>query len=103
MIAGKAGNKFFAAGEDFATALPTSDIFVPTVEMDWCGPGIGSFCQSIDLSNWSDEANILLMFECVNGHGNMMYIDDIVISGTPTVSVPEFVTYDAFSVLPKSF
>ncbi len=43
----------------------------------------------------------LLMFECVNGHGNMMYIDDIVISGTPTVSVPEFVTYDAFSVYPN--
>ncbi|MCD4746284.1 MAG: PKD domain-containing protein, partial [Bacteroidales bacterium] len=71
--------RIFEAGEDFATHAPTTSDFVPSSAGDWCGVGYGDDCHNLDLSPWAGNANVKIMFESYNGHGNMMYIDDIVI------------------------
>ena len=82
---GATWNRIFEAGDDFATHLPTTSDFVPQYSSDWCGVGYGDECHTIDLSSWAGSPNILIMFESYNGHGNMMYIDDIEIYGDPVI------------------
>lgn len=78
-------NRIFEAGEYFATRPPTSSDFVPQYASDWCGVSTGDDCHTIDLSSWAGSPNVLIMFESYNGHGNMMYIDDIEIYGDPVI------------------
>lgn len=76
---GTSWERIFEAGEDFATHSPTTSEFVPSSPGDWCGAGYGDDCHTIDLSPWAGYADVKIMFESYNGHGNMMYIDDIII------------------------
>ncbi|MFZ5515475.1 MAG: C10 family peptidase [Candidatus Zhuqueibacterota bacterium] len=77
--------RIFARGEDgsgnFATDPPTLGEFIPRYSDDWCGVGFGASPISIDLSPWSRNADVRIMFESYNGHGNSLYIDDLVITG----------------------
>jgi len=83
--------RIFARGEDgsgnFATHAPTVDEFIPRYSDDWCGAGFGASPISIDLSPWSYNADVRIMFESYNGHGNSLYIDDLVITGEVVLSV----------------
>ena len=73
--------RIFAACDDgtgsFATHPPTTSEFVPQIPSDWCGVGYGCNCISIDLTPWAGNANVKIMFESYNGHGNSLYIDDL--------------------------
>ena len=93
--------RIFEAGEDFATHPPTTSDFVPSNTSDWCGVGYGDDCHTLDLSQWVGNSDVLIMFESYNGHGNMMYIDDVVITGeTGTVVFENSDNYN-ISVFPN--
>ncbi|MBC8486658.1 MAG: C10 family peptidase [Bacteroidetes bacterium] len=81
--------RIFEAGEDFATHPPTTGDFVPSIASDWCGVGYGDDCHTLDLSQWVGNSDVLIMFESYNGHGNMMYIDDVVITGETGTGLAE--------------
>lgn len=75
--------RVFEAGEDgtgsFATHQATTQEFVPSNASDWCGNGFGASCDDIDLTPWTNHANVKIMFESYNGHGNQLYIDDVIV------------------------
>jgi len=76
--------RIFEASDDgtgnFATHPPTTAEFVPKNTTDWCGVGYGSDQIRIDLSPWAGNANVKIMFESYNGHGNSLYIDDFLVN-----------------------
>ncbi len=86
---GTTWKRVFEAGDDFATHTNTYDPFVPQNKYDWCGYGYGDDCHEIDLSEWIGVPNVMIAFESYNGHGNMIYIDDVVITGEPIIDIDE--------------
>lgn len=88
--------RIFEAGDDFATHPPTTDDFVPSETSDWCNVGYGDDCHTLDLNEWAGSSDVRIMFESYNGHGNMMYIDDVVINGETGTEV--FENPDNFNV-----
>jgi PKD repeat protein len=81
--------RIFEAGDDFATHPPTTGDFVPSETSDWCNIGYGDDCHTLDLNAWAGSSDVRIMFESYNGHGNMMYIDDVVITGETGTGVFE--------------
>jgi PKD repeat protein len=83
---GNGWERIFAATDDgygsFATHPPTTEEFIPTEPEDWSGVGYGADPIVIDLSPWIGNANVKIMFESYNGHGNSLYIDDLMITST---------------------
>ncbi len=82
--AGSSWTRVAAYGEDgsgnFATHDPIDySIFEPSVESDYCNNGYGSPCYTVDLSPWSGLPNVKIMFESWNGHGNSLYVDDVLV------------------------
>lgn len=89
---GNQWERIFAATDDgagsFATHPPTTQEFIPTQPEDWSGVGYGADPITIDLSPWAGNANVKIMFESYNGHGNSLYIDDLMITSNnypPTI------------------
>jgi hypothetical protein len=80
---GESWSRLLAKGEDgsgnFATHELTDD-FWPETASDWCGNGWGASCTSIDLSNWTGQADIRIAFESYSTIGNPLFIDNISIS-----------------------
>ncbi|MFU8844614.1 MAG: T9SS type A sorting domain-containing protein, partial [Bacteroidales bacterium] len=72
-------------GEDgsgvFATADPTSLNFFPESADDWCGAEGNPVCTSVDLSDWTGQSNVRIMFETFNGFGNNIFIDNVSVTG----------------------
>jgi PKD repeat protein len=72
-------------GEDgsgiFATSDPTSLNYFPESPDDWCGAAGNPECTSIDLSGYSGQSNIRIMFESFNGFGNNLFIDNVTVTG----------------------
>ena len=80
---GASWTRILECGEDgtgsFATHPPKTSEFVPSVPADWCGNAYGSCCYTIDLTPWAQSPNVKIMFESYNGHGNSLYVDDVII------------------------
>jgi hypothetical protein len=96
--------RVFATGENnswsFSTAPLTNTPFIPSTSDDWCGNGLGSQCNSIDLSAWAGKKNIKLAFESYDRLGNNIYLDNISISSNTDISkVP--LTDSDLSVFPN--
>lgn len=83
---GNTWTRVWAGGEDgtgnFATAPHTNSPFFPSSVDDWCGSGVGSPCNNIDLIAWAGNPSIQVKFENFNVQGNNLFIDDIEITGT---------------------
>ncbi|MEZ5145793.1 MAG: hypothetical protein R2759_01595 [Bacteroidales bacterium] len=71
---GENWQRLMAFGEDgtgsFATAEASQNDFIPTTAEEWCGAEMNPVCASVDLSAYSDQTNIRIMFESYNGFGN---------------------------------
>jgi len=52
---------------------------VPAVIEDWCMAGWGAECVIIDLSEYSGQDNIQIMFESYDRFGNNLYLDNIAV------------------------
>nr|NQU91524.1 T9SS type A sorting domain-containing protein [Bacteroidota bacterium] len=93
---GENWERIWANGPDgtgiFATSPGTFDSFNPASSDNWCGFGYGAQCVSIDLSDYTGQPDVLLMFEGFNRFGNNLYLDDIEIPmpvGIGEVGVPD--------------
>jgi len=90
---GETWSRIFSGGDDgegsFATHPLTTDDFVPETPEDWCGAGYGSPCNTIDISEWAGLKEVKIKFATYSLHGNPIYIDNVIISNNPTVSVEE--------------
>lgn len=77
--------RILALGENgygsFATHSPMKEEFVPKTRDDWAGSGFGANPVSLDLTPWTKNANVRIMFESYNGHGNSLYLDDLALTG----------------------
>ncbi len=85
--------RIYAEGENgngtLATNFTTNTDWVPSSTDDWCLTGVGASCDTIDLSAFAGNANVRLKFEVYNDNGNNIYLDNINISGTSTLTPPD--------------
>jgi len=85
--------RIYAAGENgsgtFATNYTTNTDWVPSSTDDWCLTGVGASCDTVDLSAFSGNPNVRLKFETYNDNGNNIYLDNINITGTSTITPPD--------------
>lgn len=70
---------------NWATVSNSTSAFVPTSTNDWCGSAGSATCKTINLNAFAGMAGVRIKFEGVNGYGNNLFIDNINISGTPTL------------------
>jgi photosystem II stability/assembly factor-like uncharacterized protein len=82
---GENGNGSFATGPN--STFTNSNSFVPSVAADWCGVGVGANCDSIDISAYAGNPNVMFIFQGYDNYGNNLYIDDILISGANSTAV----------------
>jgi len=80
---GESWIRIFEGGEDnngiFATHELMTEPFVPAIIEDWCMAGWGAECVIIDLSEYSGQDNIQIMFESYDRFGNNLYLDNIAV------------------------
>lgn len=64
---------------NFATGSDLEDRFFPKTTDDWCffSPG----CIEIDLADYAGENAVQVVIENVNGYGNFMYVDNVLVFG----------------------
>ncbi|MEM9929225.1 MAG: T9SS type A sorting domain-containing protein, partial [Bacteroidota bacterium] len=68
--------------------------FVPGGLEDWCAAGPG--CISLELGGLGDLSNVVLKIENTNGFGNLMWVDNIAVTGVCTGSLPvEWLSFTA--------
>jgi PKD repeat protein len=84
---GSTWTRLLAAGPDgsctnFVTHTPTTSAFYPQTADDWCGSGTGSPCYTLDLTPWTGQHDVRIMFESYNRHGNNLFIDNINLTAT---------------------
>lgn len=81
-------------GGSFATAPNNtyllSNFFTPSGTSQWCSGGTGAACTFVGLGTYSGQENIRLKFESYNSFGNNLYLDNIIIQGTPIKPVAAF-------------
>lgn len=71
----------------FATAAANNTAFTPSVATDWCvDPNIGAACFTVNLSAYKGYNNVLVKIEGYCNYSNNLYIDNINIWGTSTVT-----------------
>ena len=87
-------NLYSKAGDNLKTASPSTPSFVPTASQ-WRK-------ESIDLSSYVGQANVLLKFKGTTDYGNNLYIDDIQVTSSPT-RIEETIQEHGFSVFPNPF
>jgi PKD repeat protein len=66
---------------NFTTSNPTSGEFIPTVAEHWCGSGTGASCLMVNISSYTGERDVVLMFENYCNTGNNLYLDRIAVLG----------------------
>ena len=100
---GATWTRIFEGGEDnngsFATHELMTDPFTPAVIEDWCLAGWGAQCVSVDLSEYSGQSNIQIMFETYNHFGNNLYLDNVLIS--PLTVMSEYLNNSELSIFPN--
>ena len=101
---GENWQRLMAFGEDgtgsFATAEASQNDFIPTTAEEWCGAEMNPVCASVDLSAYSGQTNIRIMFESYNGFGNNLFIDNVQIQGEVN-AVTEFANGLDISIYPN--
>jgi len=108
-ISGNCGatwTKLAAYGEggtgNFATAPNTTYTqnanFVPTTAAEWCGSSIGANCDSIDISTYAGNENVMIAFQGYDNYGYNLFLDNIIISGSTTTAVTAAFTVPSASV-----
>jgi PKD repeat protein len=89
---GDTWTRIFAGGDDgsgnFATHPQMPDEFIPQTSDDWCNGSYGANCQTIDLSAWTEKANLRLMFETYHYLGNNIFIDNVSVFTTVGITGP---------------
>jgi hypothetical protein len=87
---GESWTRIFDGGDDgegsFATHELMSNMFIPSVQEDWCGAGYGPSCVVLDVSEYANQGNIQVMFETYNYFGNNLYIDNVMISPLTSIA-----------------
>jgi photosystem II stability/assembly factor-like uncharacterized protein/PKD repeat protein len=77
-----------ALGEDgnnsFVTAPATSNAFDPAAN-EWCGNGLAN-CVTVSLQAFSGQEGVRIRFIAVNAGGNHLYLDNISVTGKPSVA-----------------
>ena len=84
---GQTFTNIFAATEtgngQFATMPDSSEPFFPLNMNQWCmGNATQANCLSLDLNDFRGNENVVIEFENVNGFGNNLFLDNIMLSGT---------------------
>ncbi|MCI5082438.1 MAG: PKD domain-containing protein, partial [Saprospiraceae bacterium] len=81
---------------NFATAPDQTFPFSPGSENDWCyGGGFGSDCLSIDLSQFSGNANFRFRIRNTTDFGNNLYVDNIRLSSSCAIDQPPLADFSA--------
>jgi len=100
---GASWTRIFAGGDDndgsFATHELTTDLFIPAIAEDWCLAGWGAECVMIDLSEYSEQSNIQVMFETYNHFGNNLYLDNVMVG--PLTDMNDYVINSDLSIFPN--
>ncbi len=82
---GESGTGNFATAPD--ATYTQSGSFVPSTVNEWCGSSIGADCDSIDISSYAGNDNVLIAFQGYDNYGNNLFIDDISISGSTSTTL----------------
>lgn len=65
-------------------AQTSSAYFIPSSAADWCSNSINSTpCNTINLTPYVGLNNLMVRFESYCGSGNNLFIDNVIIDGTP--------------------
>jgi len=100
---GESWTRIFEGGEDnngsFATHELMLDPFTPAIVEDWCLAGWGAECVTIDLSEYSGQSNMQIMFETYNYFGNNLYLDNVTVS--LLTDLTEYVKSSELSIFPN--
>ena len=72
---------------NFATTADMSSAFTPSTTDDWCGSGYGANCDSIDISSYAGNDNVMIVFQNINAYSNNLYLDDIEVVGAISTSL----------------
>jgi M6 family metalloprotease-like protein len=102
---GATWTRILAVAEDgtgnFATTEPLNNSFIPMLPADWCGQNSLTNCYTLDISEFSFNSNVKIMFESVRVTGNNLFIDDIKMEAFVGVDNPEQISNSAFSLYPN--
>lgn len=99
VIAGGNSTTVFTGDENgsqnFATAPDQTTVFTPSSADDWCFNGPS--CVDLDLSAFDGNPSVQIAIENVNGYGNSMYVDNILLTAicTPAVLPVEWLSFEA--------
>ena len=78
---------------NFATGPDQSTAFFPTSSSGWCGSSPS--CPTINLNAYIGNPNVRIKFENINGWGNNLFLDNIVVNGSAaTAPVADFSVSD---------
>lgn len=64
---------------NFATGTDLADRFFPEDFSDWCLDGPA--CIELDLADFANDPFVQIVVENINGYGNYMYVDNIILFG----------------------
>lgn len=102
---GDSWTRILELGEDgsmnFATHTPFEYSFIPLTEEDWCGAPDNAPCNTVDISPWTGNPDVRIMFESVRLTGNNLYIDDVVVTLTTDVTEPPSEEAAAVQIFPN--
>ncbi len=100
---GDSWTRIYADGDDgegsFATHELMTEVFIPAIQEDWCGAGYGPSCVVLDISEYTNQGNILVMFESYNYFGNNLYIDNVMIA--PLTNVATSLNIQEIEIFPN--
>jgi hypothetical protein len=71
---------------NFATDVDLADRFFPEDFSDWCNDGPS--CIQLDLSAFANDPFVQIVVENINGYGNYLYVDNILLFGNCSSSLP---------------
>jgi len=72
--------------QNFATGPDLESVFIPQTAQDWCFTG--PQCVSLNLGEYAGEPTVFVEIENFNGFGNVMWVDNIVLSGAAGTVLP---------------
>ena len=65
-------------------AQTSTNFFLPAIAADWCNNTLNSTpCNTVNLTPYVGLNNLLVRFESYCGSGNNLFIDNVIIDGTP--------------------
>ncbi len=71
---------------NFRTGPDLTSAFTPSIASNWCGSSGNPNCPSININNFTGNANVRVKFENITGYGNNMYIDNVNITGAVSLA-----------------